>query len=219
MTDSHSTQTTSDCYSAGERGWMEFGQRIRARLLHPLLISMTRAGIRSDAITVLSGLAGVAFLPAWLTGQRALAVAFLTLHVLLDGLDGPCARFQGSASPRGSFTDTIVDQIVVTTVSIAWMIGRPSPLAIGLSGAYIFLYMLVVAMAMVRNALAIPFSWLVRPRFFVFAAMALEVAGVTWVTEPTLAIACILLATKASSGFFYLRRKIPGPGGRLEAEN
>ena len=203
--------TTNDCYSAGERGWMEYGQRARARLLHPLLCGMTRVGINADSITALSGLAGIAFAPAWLANQRVIAVACLALHVLLDGLDGPCARFQGKASPRGSFTDTFTDQIVVTAVLVAWMIGWGNAWAIGLGSSVIFVYTLVVAMSMVRNALAVPYSWLVRPRFAIFAALAAESAGLNWVMPPTMLVCCLLLAVKAGSGFYRLRQRIPGP--------
>lgn len=211
MNDSSSETLTSDCYSSGERGWMEYGQRIRARCLGPLLRTLTRAGIRPDMITLLSGLTGLAFVPAWLAGHSLLGIAFLLLHCLLDGLDGPCARYQGVASPRGSFTDTITDQIVVTAVTIAWMVDRSGPWSIGIGGIFIFLYTLVVAMAMVRNALAVPYSWLIRPRFFFFAALALEACGLTWTTHATLAVACVLLGAKAVSGYLRLRRKIPGP--------
>lgn len=211
MSDSDATETTNDCYSAGERGWMEYGQQARAYLLHPLLRAMTRIGVRPDLITALSGLAGIAFAPAWLAGHRYLAIGCLTLHVLLDGLDGPCARYQGTDSPRGSFTDTFTDQIVVTAVIVAWMIDRSSSWAIGLGGTAIFLYTLVVAMSMVRNALAVPYSWLVRPRFIIFAALAAESFGLRWVMPPAMLISCLLLAAKAGSGFFRLRQRIPGP--------
>ena len=34
-------------------------------------------------------------------------------------------------------------------------------------GLYVFFYTMVVIFAMVRSALAIPYSWLVRPRFII----------------------------------------------------
>ena len=211
MSDSQATATTNDCYSAGERGWMEYGQRARAYLLSPLLVAITRIGVRPDLITALSGLAGVAFAPLWLAGYRQPAVGCLILHVLLDGLDGPLARFQGTASPRGSFTDTFTDQIVVTAVSVAWMIDLGTPWAIGLGGVFTFLYTLVVAMSMVRNALAIPYTWLIRPRFIIFAALAAESLGLDRVTAPTMLVCCLLLALKTITGFFRLRQSIAGP--------
>lgn len=198
----------NDCYSAGERGWMEYGQRLRAVWLQPALAGLTHLRITPDLITLLSGLAGVAFAPFWLSQWEGLALGCLVAHVALDGLDGPLARYQQRASPRGSFTDTFTDQIVVTIVAVAWMIKQANAWAIGLGGSYIFLYTLVVAMAMVRNALAVPYSWLVRPRFFMFTALAFEWVGWPWVSYATIAICCILLIAKTVSGFLKLREQL-----------
>jgi len=211
MNEPTSDAPTNDCYSAGERGWMELGQRLRAQWLKPILMLLTRLGIRPDGITILSGLAGIAFAPIWLAEQRGWAIFCLVLHVALDGLDGPCARFQKTDSPRGSFTDTFTDQIVVTAVTVAWMIGLGTPWAIGLGGVMIFLYTLVVAMSMVRNALAVPYSWLIRPRFIMFAGLAADAAGLDWIMVPTMIACCLLLGCKAISGFWQLRQRIPGP--------
>ena len=201
----------SDCYSAGERAWMEYGQQLRARCLNPLLGILVRWGVTPDAVTIASGLCGVAFLPFWLIKQSAAALLCLLLHVLLDGLDGPLARHRGTASPRGSFVDTFTDQVVVTLVTVAWIIRSPSSLNIAFGGGYIFLYAMVVGMAMVRNALAVPYSWLVRPRFFVFVALAVEWLSEWPLTLATLIVCDLLLAIKCASGFIALRAKLPGP--------
>lgn len=205
LTDS---STGNDCYSAGERGWMEYGQKLRAVWLQPMLVGLTHLRISPDMITLLSGLAGVAFAPFWLSHWEGLALSCLVAHVALDGLDGPLARHQQRASPRGSFTDTFTDQIVVTIVAVAWMIKQANAWAIGLGGCYIFLYTLVVAMAMVRNALAVPYSWLVRPRFFMFTALAFEWVGWPWISYTTIAICCVLLIAKTVSGFLKLREQL-----------
>ena len=210
------TKLTSDCYSAGERGWMEYGQRIRAVALNPLLKLLDRGGVSPDSITITSGICGAMFLPLWLLNQSSAAFIAVVLHVLLDGLDGPLARHQNVASPRGSFADTFTDQVVVSLVTIACMIRDPGSLNIAFGTIYIFLYAMVVAMAMVRNALAVPYSWLVRPRFFAFAAIYLEwLTG--WAIVLVVLILCdILLAIKCGSGFIALRSKIPGPSAHQD---
>ena len=202
---------SSDCYSAGERAWMEYGQQLRAYCLNPLLRVLDRCGVTPDAVTIASGLCGITFVPLWLTHQPVAALICLLLHVLLDGLDGPLARQQGTASPRGSFVDTFTDQVVVTLVTVAWLIRSPSSLNIGFGGGYIFLYAMVVGMAMIRNALKVPFSWLVRPRFFVFVAIAIEGLSEWPLTLTTLIICDLLLAIKCASGFIALRARLPGP--------
>ncbi len=206
------TDKKSDCYSAGERAWMEFGQQLRAKGLAGWLSRLTGWGVTPDAITYFSGLIGLGFVPLWLLDFKAAAIAMVAGHILLDGLDGPLARFQNNASPRGSFTDTLMDQIVITGVTIAWMLAEPTTASIAVGSCYVFLYLLVVAMAMVRNAMAIPYSWLVRPRFFVYLA----IAGDWWFqgqfTVYVLATCDGLLAIKCLTGFVALRRDLPGAG-------
>ncbi|MEZ6133289.1 MAG: CDP-alcohol phosphatidyltransferase family protein [Pirellulaceae bacterium] len=204
------TDTKADCYSAGERRWMENGQHVRAVVLAPLLRLLIRLRVTPDMITLLAGALGVAFLPLVLVGQPLAACMLLWSHVLLDGLDGPLARQLEIDSPRGSFTDTFTDQLVVAVVSIAWMTCAPSGVNIVAGTIYVFLYTLVVAMAMVRNALFAPYSWLVRPRFFVYLAVTLDVLLATRLTLIALCIFNVLLAIKAVSGFLALRRKLPG---------
>lgn len=204
-------QAKSDCYSAGERDWMEYGQRLRADMLGPLLVGLTRIRVSPDVITLLAGILGLLFIPLWLTAHKLAALTCLLTHVLLDGLDGPLARYQRVASSRGSFTDTFTDQLVVTGVTIAWMVESPTGLNIFAGAAYIFFYALVVCMAMVRNALEIPFSWLVRPRFFVYLAITIDYATDWTLTVVVLLICDALLAIKSTSGFFKLRQSLPGP--------
>ncbi len=201
----------ADCYSAGERDWMELGQRLRGRFLGPLLMGLTPLGVTPDAITLIAGGLGAAFLPLWLARWQAAALGCVWGHVLLDGLDGPLARYQQNASPRGSFTDTFTDQFVVSIVMLAWMLHEPTTAKIASGTIYIFLYAVVVAMAMVRNALFVPYSWLVRPRFFVYAAVTLDYLFTLQATVIVLCICNVLLAIKSVSGFIVLRRQLPGP--------
>ncbi len=197
---------------------MEYGQRLRAIGLQPLLKLLTRCGVSPDMITIASGVCGAAFFPLWLLDQAVAAFIGLLLHVLLDGLDGPLARYQRADSPRGSFVDTFTDQAVVTLVMLAQLIRSPDSFSIALGGLYVFLYAIVVSMAMARNALAVPYSWIVRPRFFVFAAIYIEWLSGWAVVLLTLVICDILLAIKCYSGFLALRARMPGPQSQPDSE-
>ena len=99
--------------------------------------------------------------------SRLGAMVCILLHVILDGLDGPVARSQGTASAQGSLTDSMCDQIIVTASTICLV--QYEYVAIIAGSIYIFTYAMVVGFAMVRNALQQPYSWVVRPRFLVFA--------------------------------------------------
>lgn len=195
----------SDCYSGGERVWMVRGQRARAACLAPLLRALVHCKVTPDHLTLLSFAFGLAFWPLFFTSKAA-ALAALALHVFLDGVDGPLARHTGVASRRGSFTDTLSDQVVVTTTTIALMVaGVVSPTA---GSLYIFTYAVVVAFAMVRNALDVPYSWLIRPRFVVYTWIALDAWWWPGSLESVLWLSAGLLTLKMLSGFMHLRRRL-----------
>ena len=63
-----------NCYSEGEGGFMEWGQRLRGTALRPLLRWMDRIGMRAGHVTALSLLAGLAFCPFLLWGSPLVAL-------------------------------------------------------------------------------------------------------------------------------------------------
>ena len=203
-----------DCYSEGERAWMVYGQVLRGRLLGPWLVTMTRLGVVPDHISIFSVVTGLAFGLCWPLGWKIAALILLLLHVLLDGLDGPLARYQQVESPRGSFTDSFCDQLVVTTVTISLMVGADPYLDVLSGSLFVVLYTSVLAISMVRNSLAIPYSWLVRPRFFVYLAIPCQLLGVSIAVWVVVWVSNFLLLLKLVSGFFRLRGKLEGPHSR-----
>ena len=199
-----------DCYSAGERGWMEYSQQLRAYWLGPTLKLMTAIRVTPDHLTLVSLILGLAFLPTWLLERPVLAIILLWLHVAMDGLDGPLARFQNCASPRGSFTDSFCDQIVVSAVTIALMM-KPPGVSIAAGSTFLVVYVGVLAISMVRNTLQIPYSWLLRPRLIVYAVIPVQLLVTAHLLEPLMWICNAVMAMKLITGFLKLRRKLSGP--------
>jgi phosphatidylglycerophosphate synthase len=203
----------ADCYAAGERGAMTWWQDLRAWWLGPLLRTLAAAGVTPDHITLASLASGLAFCPLWLwpgspAWAKPAALAALVLHVLLDGLDGPLARQLGTASRRGSFTDSLADQIVVTASTLT-LIAAPQPGVTGwIAGLYVFLYAIVVGFAMVRNALGRPYSWLVRPRFWVYGWLAVDLFLLPGWLDFVFGGFALLLGIKVASGFMAIRRAL-----------
>lgn len=184
-------------------------QAWRGEVLKPLLESLTQRGVTADQITLLSAVCGLGFCPAWLYSPIP-ALMLLALHVLLDGVDGPLARFQKRASLRGSFTDTMADQVVIFATTLTLMTAGMVDVIAG--GIYLFVYTVVVALAMVRNSLRIPYSWLVRPRFLVYAAIPADLYLFPGAMNLLLIVCDVMLTLKLASGFYFLRRKL----GELE---
>lgn len=201
------SEPKADCYSAHERDAMIWTQQLRARWCEPLLDWLVRWGVRADHVTCLSLAAGLAFSaiffrsPGW-------AFALLALHVILDGLDGPLARRQGVASRAGSFTDSTADQIIVATSTITLMLTSPALIEPLPGTIYVFVYTMVVAYAMVRNALGVPYSWLVRPRFPVYAWMVVEVFWWPNTINFVLWFFNVVLTWKLITGFRRIRASL-----------
>ncbi|MCA9023247.1 MAG: hypothetical protein KDA74_24030, partial [Planctomycetaceae bacterium] len=137
---------------------------------------------------------------------KPLAFGLLLFHVLLDGIDGPLARFQGIAGNRGSFTDTASDQLVVTFTTIALI--HYSTVTIIAGSLYLFFYTLVVVFAMIRSSLAIPYSWLVRPRLIVYAWLPVETYFLPGSLNYLLWLFILLLGWKSLTGFYKIRKKL-----------
>lgn len=203
-TDTAKTKAGVSCYSAGEGAFMQKTQAWRGRVMGPFLKALTAARVSPNHLTFLSLLCGLAFCPFFLWGSKPVAYLMLLLHVLLDGLDGPLARYQDRAGSRGSFTDTLSDQIVVACSTI-------SLIAAGFAGAwpgglYLFVYTVVVVFAMVRSAMAIPYSWLFRPRFIIYLWIPVEVYLLPGSMNVLLWLFTALLTGKMLTGFIRIRR-------------
>jgi phosphatidylglycerophosphate synthase len=195
----------ADVYSAGERAWMVRTQEIRAAAFGPLLRAMARAGLQPDHLTLLSLLAGIAFCPLYFAAPGWALIA-LAAHVALDGLDGPLARHLGVASRKGSFTDSMADQAVIVATAITLM-------AAGVIGwlpgvLYLITYTVVVLFAMARNALRDPYSWLLRPRFYVYVWYAVEEYWWKGSIDYLLWACVFVLALKVLTGFRGIRRNM-----------
>lgn len=215
----------SDCYSETERISMERYQRIKQRLLLPLLGGLDRFGVTPNGVTVASMVMGLVFCPLYLLGDFTsnagfswVVIAWVALmgHVIVDGIDGPLARFQQKAGPRGSFTDTMADQVVLAATTLTFIAAEPLGLpGLGLfaGGFYIFLYTVAVAFAMVRNSLGIPYGFLLRPRYWVLVCLFIEcflwpTPTMAFITEILIWAFNGLLAWSVWDGFLAIRRKL-----------
>jgi len=192
---------------------MSWWQDLRAQWLGPLLALLANLRLRPDDLTLLGLISGLAFCPLWLWPGQPIwskfgAFAALLLHLVLDGLDGPLARYLKIDSRRGSFTDTLADQIVVTASTLALMSAPGTPLNIWIGGTYIFVYALVVTFAIVRNSLGVPYSWLIRPRIWIYAWIAVDVLLLPGWFDVLLGAVTAILAIKVLTGFFAIRRAL-----------
>ncbi len=86
------------------------GRKKVAPILEPIAAFLARLHFTPAVVTVLGLCLTIvgAFLIA--TGQLVLGAVVASVGVVLDALDGPLARHQGTASNRGAFLDTMSDR-------------------------------------------------------------------------------------------------------------
>ena len=86
------------------------GRSRLAPILDPIAAGLSKARFTPTAITILGllvTLGGAAYIAV---GRHALGAFIAGVGAVLDALDGPLARYQGTASIRGAFIDTMADR-------------------------------------------------------------------------------------------------------------
>lgn len=163
--------SNNNCYAKGEQEFMRWGQNLRAKMLLPLLQWFVRMSVRPDHITFLSLVSGLIGAGMFYFSP-ATALILILLHVVFDGIDGPLARHMGVGSNKGSYTDTAADQLVLSAIvfvlmdmQIIWPV---------MGGVYILLYTVMIGFSMVRNALNVPYQFVLRPRFLLYVWIIVE---------------------------------------------
>jgi hypothetical protein len=88
-------------------------------------------------------------------------------------------------------------------------LAAPQPvMTVWTGGLYIFCYAMVVGFAMIRNALGVPYTWLVRPRFWVYAWIAVDQFWLPGWMDVVVGGFTAILAIKLATGFVAIRRML-----------
>jgi phosphatidylglycerophosphate synthase len=153
----------------------------RQRQFSPLLKALDAVNASPDTLSVL-GMAVTLLLPLSFTLAPAWCVVAYMLHLLLDGLDGSLARYQGTASQRGAYLDVVADHtsLIVTVLTLQWFgIGDPFWVLLYTVG-YLVLVVHFVLMNTRGNSPTIP---VVRTKYFLFfltVLVAYNAVNVVW---------------------------------------
>ena len=99
------------------------------RLLMPLARGMAARGVRADQVTLAGFALGLMALPALWGGAYTLALAFILLNRLADGLDGEIARLT-RPTDRGAFLDIALDFLFYALVPLGFVLADPAQNAV-----------------------------------------------------------------------------------------
>lgn len=90
-----------------------------APILDPIAVGMSKAKLTPTMVTI-AGLAVTIVGAVFIALDEYLLGAFIAgFGALLDALDGPLARYQGTASIRGAFVDTMSDRFGEVAIWVA----------------------------------------------------------------------------------------------------
>jgi len=91
-------------------------------LIHPLNLALHRLRVSADHLTLAGIVFGALAALAFAEGRLPLGGLFLTLAGAADMLDGSLARASGSATPFGSFMDSVADRFTDCLIlgGLAW---------------------------------------------------------------------------------------------------
>ncbi len=112
------------------------------RKLRPVGSDLSRSGITADHLTLLGVIMAVATAVTIANGALRVSVLLLAASTLPDALDGAVAKASGTATPRGSYFDSVADRLTDTLLlgGVAWYLsglegGRIAVLPFAVLGA------------------------------------------------------------------------------------
>jgi phosphatidylglycerophosphate synthase len=180
-----------------------FLRRMKQPLLEPVLKCLAFCGVTADHLTWVG--VGLAVIAALVT-DPALLLALVVIDLLIDMVDGSLARHEHQESRAGTAFDISHDVFFTITSTFAMMrMGIAGP-----SEAYMYgvFYGMSVMFAIMREQMGIPQRFAVRPRLFVFAALALYVFTRVNVISELLLIGGALLGASCTLHLYRMLRKL-----------
>lgn len=99
-------------------------------LLKPIVEKLDSKGITPNQVTVTGFIVGLLAMPMIVLHWWWLALFFIVMNRVMDGIDGELARFQQSSSTAGGFLDICLDFLFYAAIPLAFGIANPDEWAI-----------------------------------------------------------------------------------------
>lgn len=142
----------------------------RDKFLQKPVVFLTRLGIKPNGVTFFAVL--LFFIACGIVMKYPFLGGLLGLfYCLLDGLDGPLARYQGLQSKAGSLIDIFADQIGIIVLPLLSVVYFDTNFIF----AYMFglFYIVEIFLLTILNALKINFGFVLRVKYFYYGLFLL----------------------------------------------
>lgn len=188
-------------YADSEKRYMFAFQSYKDKFFSPLLNLLVKFHISPNMLSFASIF--FAFLFVFVINSSVVwAAVILAAGVFFDTIDGCLARFSNNLSPEGSFVDGFSDHMFILLSTIGFYLINLISLSIAL--IYFLSYTLLIVLIVLRAKKNIPFSWVLRPRFFVYTAFLFFVLTNFNVIPFLMVLFSIQMLIQSIWGFFKL---------------
>jgi phosphatidylglycerophosphate synthase len=177
----------------------------RTKWLNSIARFIAKLGITADMVSI-TGFLMIFGFAYFIKRNPIAAIAFLVLHVAIDGLDGPVARVSKKQGNKGAFLDIMCDHtgIFVATAGLVYY-----GLVNGVIGlVYIYIYTIMIIFTITRNVMGISPKIVIRTKYYVYILFAVYViAGWNYLNEAMLLFSAIMLPSVLND-FSAIRKKL-----------
>ncbi|WP_019615326.1 CDP-alcohol phosphatidyltransferase family protein [Psychromonas ossibalaenae] len=111
-----------------------FSIKVISTPLNILAAGVHKAGIKADQVTLTGFILGLLAFPALIFAQYQLALLFILINRVFDGLDGAVARIQG-ITDSGGFLDITLDFLFYSLIPFGFILAAPDMNAV--AGAFL----------------------------------------------------------------------------------
>ncbi len=143
----------------------------RGALVYPFVVFFSALGVSANLMSYF-GLALVLVSVYVMHSNLSLALTLFVIALFADNLDGEIARYRGTASDHGKFTDVVIDNVTFSVFMLGMAYaGFVSAL---LAGSVIYTMLLCKVLMVVKKNVHKESDWLIKPyagffpNFFVY---------------------------------------------------
>lgn len=176
----------------------------RTQFLRPFLALLTQLRVHPNSVSSI-GLLSTVFAAVLLPINVIYSVIALAIHILLDGIDGPLARFQKRTSKVGAIIDIVVDHasLLIMLASVWYYLPQyPRMWIIGYALSYIALILISIAL----HNKKIPFVVSIRTKYVFYILLYIDLfAETVWLTF-LLILATIYMSLHSLYGIYRLKK-------------
>lgn len=202
-----------DDYSETEQTYYQRIKAWRDKFFYPLALLFKKLGVSADVMSYFGVLILSGFI-LYINSNPKLAILFLLINLLVDGIDGAIARVNKKESSQGALVDTLCDLLSIFIV--VFTLGFVGLLNPNIGIAYIFFFSLMIFFIISRQLLGIPVRFVVRSKAFVYALYIWwALTGQNYFDWAVLIFTVLIFLVSVAS-FIKIKNKLKGKNIKLK---